>query len=615
MSELANELQVGRGIADITGEPWGVGMMGYGMPFQWTQGILTRQYARAFVLKNDQTQIAYVVADVGMFFQAAVDAIHERLSNRFGEKYTRSNVVLTATHTHCGPGGHGRHLLYNISTKGFHRRTFDRLVDGVVDAIAHADHDTAPSTATLNQTSLTTASVNRSHTAFDRNPDDERAFFPDRIDPLSTLLRFERGNDLIGAVNWFAVHNTSMSNKNNLISSDNKGWAARRWEDDAPAGFVAAFAQTNAGDISPNLGGRASCGPTDDDRQNNRIIGERQLQTAQGLVAEAGEVLSSQLHHAMNFVDLDQQQTDAGPTGSAVLGASFAAGTSDGLGSSAFREGKQNPVVQRASDWLYRRFPRIAVSHAPKDLLLPVGRLRWVQQVLPVQFIGIGSLYLICLPVEVTIAAGLRLRRAVADVMSTDVQHVLVQGYANGYAHYLTTPEEYDEQRYEGGSTVFGRNELAAFLDATRSLAIAVRDGSPVESGTPPPRHRLTIPALTGSPRLAGRRPLAVRSAPASATAGTGVVVEFDADHPNALLRPTYLSIGRECPTGWEIVADDSSLSTEITWRRDSAWNFVARVTWQVPADAAGNYQISYIGHEVVTTGPIAVTPTSTRPR
>ena len=97
-------LKVGRAVADITGEPWGVGMMGYGMPHQWTRGILTRQYVRAFVLDDGAEQIVHVVADIGMFFQAATTEILMRLSALFGDRYTARNVVLTATHTHCGPG-------------------------------------------------------------------------------------------------------------------------------------------------------------------------------------------------------------------------------------------------------------------------------------------------------------------------------------------------------------------------------------------------------------------------------------------------------------------------------------------------------------------------------
>ena len=68
-------LKVGRAVADITGEPWGVGMMGYGMPDQWTRGILTRQYVRAFVLDDGSEQVVHVVADIAMFFQAATTEI------------------------------------------------------------------------------------------------------------------------------------------------------------------------------------------------------------------------------------------------------------------------------------------------------------------------------------------------------------------------------------------------------------------------------------------------------------------------------------------------------------------------------------------------------------
>ncbi|MFC7505974.1 neutral/alkaline non-lysosomal ceramidase N-terminal domain-containing protein, partial [Nocardioides sp. GCM10030258] len=164
---------------------------GYGMPDQRSNGILSRQYARAFVLDDGTRRVAFVVADIGMFFQAGVAAVHERLRERFGDTYGPGNVVLTATHTHCGPGGHGHDLLYNITTVGHHGRTFQRLVDGVVEAIERADADVAPTTAVLTRGTLTDASANRAQAAFDRDPVDERALFPDGIDPATTLLRFE----------------------------------------------------------------------------------------------------------------------------------------------------------------------------------------------------------------------------------------------------------------------------------------------------------------------------------------------------------------------------------------------------------------------------------------
>ncbi|MFC7505975.1 neutral/alkaline non-lysosomal ceramidase N-terminal domain-containing protein, partial [Nocardioides sp. GCM10030258] len=88
---MGNGWLVGRGIADVTGEPWGVAMMGYGMPDQRSNGILSRQYARAFVLDDGTRRVAFVVADIGMFFQAGVAAVHERLRERFGDTYGPGN--------------------------------------------------------------------------------------------------------------------------------------------------------------------------------------------------------------------------------------------------------------------------------------------------------------------------------------------------------------------------------------------------------------------------------------------------------------------------------------------------------------------------------------------
>ena len=86
----------------------------------------------------------------------------------------------------------------------------------------------------------------------------------------------------LGVINWFAVHPTSMNNTNHLISGDNKGLASQLLERHVNQGndvsifakifswfllsrnffiflnkgpFVAAFASSNLGDVSPNLKG------------------------------------------------------------------------------------------------------------------------------------------------------------------------------------------------------------------------------------------------------------------------------------------------------------------------------------------------------------------------
>ncbi|MCX6402087.1 MAG: neutral/alkaline non-lysosomal ceramidase N-terminal domain-containing protein [Propionibacteriales bacterium] len=610
---MGNGWLIGRGIADVTGEPWGVGMMGYGMPDQRSNGILSRQYARAFVLDDGAQRVAFVVADIGMFFQAGVAAIHDRLRERFGDTYGPANVVLTATHTHCGPGGHGHDVLYNITTAGHHGRTFQRLVDGVVEAIARADADLAPTTAVLNRGLLTDASANRARAAFERDPVEERALFPGGIDPATTLLRFERDGDLVGAINWFAVHNTSMSNRNCLISADNKGWAAYAWEQEAAdpqgaaPGLVTAFAQTNAGDLSPNLGLLPGKGPTDDERENTAIIGARQLAAAQALAAQEGEALTASIDVRHRYLRLADVPTLSGRTGRAILGASFAAGKlTDGPGSPLFDEGKRNPVPERITRWIYRWRPEVEKAQAPKDLFLPIGQLRWAQETYLLQLMRWGQLHLVCLPMEVTVIAGWRIRSAVAAELGVDVATVLLQGYANGYGHYVTTPEEYDEQLYEGGATVFGRHELDALRSAFVDLARALRTGAPVDAGTPPRPHRLRLASPVGSPRIARSAPIAVRSAPRTARVGETVRATFDADHPNAVLRASYLRVERETAGGWVRIADDASMTTTITWRRDRRLRFRADVTWV--AGEPGDYRITYVGRTEATTPPISVT-------
>lgn len=72
----------------------------------------------------------------------------------------------------------------------------------------------------------------------------------------------ESGED-IGMIDWFAVHCTSMNNTNVLVSGDNKGYASYLMEEAmSPSGtlpgkasFLAAFAQSNEGDVSPNTKG------------------------------------------------------------------------------------------------------------------------------------------------------------------------------------------------------------------------------------------------------------------------------------------------------------------------------------------------------------------------
>ena len=597
---------VGCGIADVTGEPWRVGMMGYGMRFQRSTGIQLRQKSRAFVLvdRSSNKRLVYVVADIGMFFRNVRDAVLARLDPAV---YNENNVVLTATHTHAGVAGFSGYRLYNMTTNGFRPRTFQALVEGVVASIEQAEADLAPGRLLLTGGELRDANVNRSPQAFERNPDSDRAHFPDSIDPATTVLRLERAGRLVGVVNWFATHGTSLNNRNTLISGDNKGYAAYQWESREP-GLVAAFAQTNAGDMSPNVP-NATQGPTDDEVENTRIIGQRQYGAAHALANTDGTEIEGGLDTRMANVNLSRLEVAAAYTGDgqshrtgrANLGAAFAAGTKEGPGQKPFREGVgANPLLSACCSLSYRLRPSLGDAQKPKALLIPAGRLGWVADVLPVQLVRIGPLVLIALAQEVTIVAGLRLRRVVADVLDVPLETVLVQGYANDYAGYVTTPEEYGAQRYEGGHTMFGRWQLAAYIQEVTQLARDLRDGDasptlmhdPVRRQPRPARKRNDVPY-----RCTG-----VATQPAeSYLAGGAVEAAFAVAGDGGPLLASYLLVEQREGDEWGRVASDGDWSTTIEWRRDDG-RTTAHATWRTDAETTGTYRMSYADVEKSTT-------------
>lgn len=632
---------VGRGIADITGEAAECGMLGYGKADQQSTGIHLRLRSRAFVFVDpavDQ-RLLIVVNELPLMFDSVHRGVLRRLAERYGDLYTVKNTMLTVTHTHCGPGGYSHHFLYNSTTHGFHEKTYSAIVDGMVEAIAYAHDDVAPATVTLAHGELHDASSNRSPVAFARNPAEDRAFFPEEIDPQTTVLAVEREGGLVGVINWFATHGTSMTNKNTLIGGDNKGYASYHWEKLVEGGdyrgqpdLVAAFAQTNAGDMSPNLNQRPGSGPTEDDTENTRIIGKRQYEAAgkltAGLARGPGQPLTDGLDTRTVYVDLSEFIVSsaftgdgrAHRTGQPIAGAAALAGTREGPGFPGFRIGPDpNPFWDGISRHLaYRLSSQLRDAHAPKGLTPLGGPLNRVfpvvQSIVPVQLFRLGQLYLIGIPGEVTITAGLRLRREVARLTGAAITNILVAGYSNAYIHYVTTPEEYDTQCYEGGSTLFGRWELPAFVQIVSGLATAMRDGKEDAIGTPPPDlsakvRRDTRQAPPDSPAPGRAFGDVLTKLADDYRPGETVNAVFTSAYPNNVVRRggTYLDVQRADGENWETIADDGDWSTAFSWKRIEKDGSAVTVTWAIPPDTpAGRYRLRCHGDAKAADGSLS---------
>jgi neutral ceramidase len=303
------------------------------------------------------------------------------------------------------------------------------------------------------------AGVNRSVIAYRENPQRERDRYRENTNTAMTLLKFVGNSGALGAVNWYALHPTAMNYYNRLISGDHKGYASVRMEEQQRAhqgagDFIAAFAQSDPGDVTPNTN-LDNTGPGETDVETTRIMGHRQLVAAQALFDAAQEPLVGAIDSKRIYVDLSRYEIDGEFTGAgeqrtcaSAYGYAFAGGsTEDGGGHFLFREGMTEQSIWR--DWLVRLIigapdwtEQVKACQAPKAILLETGSGTppLQSQIRSVTVARIGQLVIVALPAEVTTMAGRRLRDSVMRELGDWANYVVLAGYSNGYAGYITTP-------------------------------------------------------------------------------------------------------------------------------------------------------------------------------
>lgn len=560
---------VGRGMHDVTGPAAEGSMMGYANGDQITQGIHDRQWARAFVVANltgTSNRVALVVVDAGQLFHGVTQGVYDKIraDAELRKYYSYTNIVLSATHTHGGAGGHAHHVLFNLSIGGHSWQAYDALVYGIYMAIKKAHLDLKPGTIFLKRDTLLgakeIANENRRPIAFRDNVEVKNLANPfvqrgstDR-DAEMSLLRFEANGSEIGMLNWFAVHGTSVSQDNKLLTSDNKGYAAYHFElekgnnHSTTNQFVAGFANSNCGDMSPNLWSSPTAWPAGVTGQwpaNNtkdyyraEVIGQRQLTKAKALYDEADQELKligpvDSRHLYVDFTGVQVKPNLVYPyvaqaggfdklfpleprrgTYLGALGAEFGKGTRDGPTSfstviDAFK------VIQLRFGYNDPITSALEILHAPKRIILttgapisfslaPVQSQTWSPQIIPISILQVGQLAILAVPAEFTVMAGWRLRQTVKSILGSQTE-VVIAGLANSYSGYVTTYEEYThldlaplpEQGYEAASTHFGPLTLAAYQQEFAEMAKSLK-GQPASLATLP-MPRTFVPSFPTS--------------------------------------------------------------------------------------------------------------------
>lgn len=627
-SEEPYEYDIGRGMADVTGPAFGVQLWGFGKDDQISEGIHIRQKARAFIIANVELnkRIAFVTVDIGSIEHHITLEVIDRLKQQFGNQYQLDNVILSATHTHAAPTGYWHSRTELGLDGGFYPEHFNNIVDGIVESVSKAHQDLQPGNIYINRGRVENAGINRSLVAYQQNPESERKLYADSIDKDMTLLKFVDDSGDIGLLNWLAVHPTSMTFFNRLISGDHKGYASLNVErgkdvtyrqDDE---FVAAFAQTNAGDVTPNLN-LDNTGPGHDDFDSTKIIGERQVEVALDLFANANELLKGAIDYRQIYVDLSQfEVTDEFSGGGtqhtcpSAYGYSFAGGsTEDGGGHFLFKEGMTEQSM--FLDFLIRLLsgaPKwteaVKQCQSPKAILFETGSGRppLQSQIRSVTIARIGQLAIIALPAEVTTMAGRRLRQTVKAQLGGWATDVVLAGYSNGYAGYVTTPEEYNLQQYEAGHTLHGRWTLPAYQQVVAQLASALQNETALEQKAVYDDWRGKSPTLMlhdGSPDRLPESATLDQALPLdqkSYSKGEIVTTQFYSGNPTARYdrNDYFMSVEILKAEEWVEISNGHDWSTKIRWVKEKKSKaLIAHLSWDTSDKTTpGQYRMKHTG-------------------
>ena len=624
-AEASGGLEVGVGRADIT-SPTGYYMQGWVRSDAVLRGVNTRIEARAIVLKKGNQKLALVAEDLNGIAGGAVKAATIRLA---GRGFSESNIIVSASHTHAAPSGYYPFNTYNTVFMTTGTPTAQN-VSGALDpqlyafevrqlvlAIERADDDLAPGSIGWATTSLLHLTANRSLEAHLRDHGIVEGYgkgtvsqdplgYAHTIDPEVQVMRVDKtGVGTVGLWSTFADHGTVNKYQFGFYNADHHGSATRVVEaalrdiGHVPAGqdVINAYGNTDEGDQSAGL---TRSGPAAAD-----YVGRVEANAFLRTWALAGRHMTSDPVLATRWTRMCfcGQETADGPVSStATPGLPLFTGSEEGRGplydlTHVAFEGDASPTVDPLD------MPQGHKVVVPTGLVSPGSTPKAV----PLTVAQVGDHLIATIPGEMTVDMGRRVRGALALAAGSAVHGVQLAGLANEYLSYFTSPQEYDAQHYEGGSTMYGRESSVLLLEQLQLLTKAlVANGSAAAPYDADPRNGVADTAAPfGTGASSGgitAQPHGVQRLQRATLSWTGGVKGLD-----MRVGKPFVSVER---VGHGTYTDDFGLQT--LWKVDD--NGVYTAQWEVPRDApVGSYRmVVTANHYTLRSATFTVTPATT---
>ncbi|HEY2408260.1 MAG TPA: neutral/alkaline non-lysosomal ceramidase N-terminal domain-containing protein [Polyangiaceae bacterium] len=530
--ETRGNFFAGAALADVT-PPAGASTFGHAVDSHVANGYWTRLYCRAFVFVDAATgssavsnAMAIVPCDLAAMSTLLQRSVAAKLKST---AIPPQRLFLSAIHTHAGPAHYFDGSFYgglaSSQVPGFDPEMVDFLAMSIAGAIDAAYLQAMAARAQGRVAELRWLhglawglTHNRNLAAFRQNGEPKLVAVQDpaqsvtdldpaslAIDPNLDILEIvEKGQEPgkagdpgkrplpIGWLAFFAMHPTVLPSGNRYFGSDAFGVATRLAEQelgrlalergarDRPPPLVG-LVNTNEGDLSP----RWSVGDVEETITIGRRLAEHMLrvwhENKHAKFEDQPRIAATYLEVKLpgNTFGLEHGQKLCD---SAELGLAAIWGAAD----------HQSMLIDArdvsAPSYDLNRLRR-GECQAPKRKALgylqtAMGGAGAFPVEVPLGLVQIGDTSIAFVPAEVTATVGFRIRKRVLAAMpATGVHRALIGGLTNGYFEYVATPEEYQLQLYEGGSTLYGQY-TAPFLAATfENMAQRLAGGN----GAPPP--------------------------------------------------------------------------------------------------------------------------------
>ncbi len=424
-------LEAGAAKVDIV-PPFPTRMGGYSARDEEFTGVSFPIYARALVVRNEDTELAVIGSDIIGVSQSLVEDARASIEEATG--IPGDHVLISATHSHSGPSGWQERSHYGEEQN---EPLFDFLVERFTESIVEAQENLRPAVLAFNKGHLDDITRNRqgNNTVIDPDVSVLKVQEPETREVIATLINF-------------TGHPVILGSSNTLISGEYPGYASKVVEE--AMGGVALFTQGACGDVTM----RRSGDPHKEVERLGRVVAGVAIKAAE----TAEPVEDAALFSCFEQVEVplrDIQELDDA-------------------------ERLVEEAQARVEEAEAENMPAAHVEHI-EDLASKAQNTRnvaYLEEQLPglldaaaqssVHVMQIGPLVMAGMPGEVFVEYALEMKQRVEASLG---RPFILVGFANDYTGYIVTPRAAHTGGYEAGISRVSHEAGRILLEKAMNLA------------------------------------------------------------------------------------------------------------------------------------------------